>query len=68
VPDPARGEAPQAYIVLRLGASTSKGELLRFARERLASFKVPRRVEFHQSLPRTLSGKVLREQLQRPQA
>lgn len=68
VPDPARGEAPQACVVLRLGASTSKGELLRFARERLASFKVPRRVEFHRSLPRTLSGKVLREQLQRPQA
>ncbi|MFQ5656528.1 MAG: long-chain fatty acid--CoA ligase [Candidatus Methylomirabilales bacterium] len=68
VPDRTRGEAPQAYVVLRLGTAASKRELLRFARERLAPFKVPRAVEFHQSLPRTMSGKVLRDQLQHPQA
>ncbi|MFQ5988517.1 MAG: long-chain fatty acid--CoA ligase [Candidatus Methylomirabilales bacterium] len=66
VPDPTRGEAPKAYVVLGAGATTSKAELLRFVRSRLASFKVPRDVEFCQSLPRTFSGKVLRQQLRPP--
>lgn len=66
VPDPARGEAPKAYVVLGPGAGVSKHELLRFVRERLAPFKVPREVEFCQSLPRTISGKVLRQQLRSP--
>jgi long-chain acyl-CoA synthetase len=63
VPDPTRGEAPKAYVVLRPGASCSRQELLRFVRERLAPFKVPREVEFCEVLPRTISGKVLRHQL-----
>lgn len=63
VPDPTRGEAPKAYVVLRTGVSCSRQELLRFVRERLAPFKVPREVEFCEALPRTISGKVLRHQL-----
>ncbi len=66
VPDPTRGEVPKAYVVVGPGATTSKRELLRFVRERLASFKVPREVEFCQNLPRTISGKVLRQQLRSP--
>jgi long-chain acyl-CoA synthetase len=66
VPDPTRGEAPKAYVVVGPGATTSKRELLRFVRERIASFKVPREVEFCQDLPRTISGKVLRQQLRPP--
>ena len=63
VPDPTRGEAPKAYVVLRPGVSCSRQELLRFVRERLAPFKVPRDVEFCEALPRTISGKVLRHHL-----
>ncbi|MFQ5846814.1 MAG: long-chain fatty acid--CoA ligase [Candidatus Methylomirabilales bacterium] len=63
VPDPTRGESPKAYVVLKPGHPASKGELLRFARERLAAFKIPREVEFCQSMPRTISGKVLRQHL-----
>ncbi len=66
VPDPTRGEAPKAYVVVGPGATISKRELLRFVRSRLASFKVPRDVEFCQSLPRTFSGKVLRQELRPP--
>ena len=62
-PDVTRGEVPKAYIVLRAGATASKRELLRFVRERLATFKVPRDVEFCEYLPRTISGKILRQQL-----
>lgn len=63
IPDATRGEAPKAYVVVGPGAAISKRELLRFMRERLAPFKIPREVEFCQSLPRTISGKVLRQQL-----
>lgn len=64
VPDAARGEVPKAYVVLRSEASVSKRDLLRFVRERLASFKVPRDLEFRATLPRTISGKVIRQQLE----
>lgn len=64
VPDSARGEVPKAYVVLRSEAAVTKRELLRFVRERLASFKVPRGVEFCATLPRTISGKVIRQQLE----
>ena len=63
VPDATRGEAPKAYVVLRAGASCARQELLRFARERLAPFKIPRDLEFCEALPRTISGKILRQQL-----
>jgi long-chain acyl-CoA synthetase len=63
IPDSMRGEVPKAYVVLRPGAAASRREVLRFARERLASFKVPREVEFCEGLPRTTSGKVLRQHL-----
>lgn len=63
VPDSTRGEVPKAYVVLKPGVSAAKRELLRFVRERLASFKVPREVELCESLPRTISGKVLKQQL-----
>ncbi len=63
VPDSTRGEVPKAYVVLRPGLPAAKRELLRFVREHLAPFKVPREVEFCQSLPMTISGKVLRHQL-----
>jgi long-chain acyl-CoA synthetase len=63
IPDSMRGEIPKAYVVLRPGAAASRQAVLRFARERLASFKVPREVEFCEGLPRTTSGKVLRQHL-----
>jgi long-chain acyl-CoA synthetase len=63
IPDSMRGEVPKAYVVLRPGAAASRQAVLRFARERLASFKVPREVEFCEGLPRTTSGKVLRQHL-----
>jgi long-chain acyl-CoA synthetase len=65
LPDATRGEAPKAYVVLKPGATCSRQELLRFLRERLAPFKIPREVEFCEALPRTISGKVLRHQLKR---
>ncbi len=63
VPDPYRGETVKAYIVLKPGATATSEEIIAFARERLAPFKVPRVVEFRQSLPKSLVGKILRREL-----
>jgi len=63
VPDDSKGEAVQAWVVLRTGQSAGEEELRVFCRERLAPYKVPSRVEFRKELPKTLIGKVLRRVL-----
>jgi O-succinylbenzoic acid--CoA ligase len=57
------GEAVVAKIVLREGHHAAPEELAQFAASRLARFKVPKRIEFADELPRTVSGKLLRRQL-----
>jgi long-chain acyl-CoA synthetase len=63
VPDPYRGETVKAFVVLREGEQATQDEIRGFAKERLASYKVPRTVEFRDELPKTLIGKVLRRAL-----
>lgn len=63
VPDEYRGETVKAFVVLKPGMTLTEKELELWCRERLAAFKVPRKVEFRQSLPKTMIGKVLRRQL-----
>lgn len=57
VPDPRWGESGRAYVVSRSDAFDAAA-LLRFARERLAAYKVPHEVVQVAELPRTASGKV----------
>ncbi|MDT0301698.1 long-chain-fatty-acid--CoA ligase [Streptomonospora wellingtoniae] len=52
------GETPKASVVLREGASATEDELIAFARENLAHFKAPTRVEFVDQLPKTATGKI----------
>ena len=66
VPHADLGEQLAAAIQLRPGAAPSDDELRRFLGERLAKFKLPRRFEFHDSLPRDASGKVFRRLLRAP--
>ena len=63
VPDQHRGEAVIAWIALRRGASASAEELQSWCRERLAPYKVPRRIELRDALPKSDVGKVLRRSL-----
>ena len=63
VPDPYRGEAVKAYVVLRPGATASEAELVEHCRRHLAPYKVPRSIEFRDSLPKSMVGKVLRRLL-----
>lgn len=63
VPDKYRGETVKAFIVFKEGVYVSPEELEAFCRERLAAYKVPRKYEFRETLPKTMVGKVLRRQL-----
>ena len=66
--DPAAGEIPVAFIVLREGAFASKkleADLCGFVAERLTSYKQPRQIHFVDALPRTPSGKILRRELRK---
>lgn len=63
VPDEKWGEVPKAVVVLRPGVAATATDLVEFCREHLARFKVPKYVEFVDSLPRTATGKVLKREL-----
>jgi acyl-CoA synthetase (AMP-forming)/AMP-acid ligase II len=63
VPDERLGEVGKAYVVRADGSSLTEDDVIAFAKQRLANFKVPRQVAFTDALPRNLSGKVLKTQL-----
>ncbi|RLB05583.1 MAG: hypothetical protein DRG50_07005, partial [Deltaproteobacteria bacterium] len=63
IPDVERGEALKAVVVPKVGEEVSKRELLKFCRQRLASFKIPKVMEFRDSLPRSRTGKVAKREL-----
>lgn len=63
VPDDYRGETVKAFVVLREGATATADDIIKFCRERLAPYKVPRLVEFKESLPQSAAGKILRKVL-----
>jgi len=63
VPDERLGEVGLALVVRQSDAALSVEDVLAFCRERLANYKVPRRVEFVDGLPRNPSGKVLKVRL-----
>jgi fatty-acyl-CoA synthase len=58
LPDERWGEAPHAFVVLKNGATASEHDLRQFAREHLAHFKAPHRVNFVSELPKTATGKI----------
>jgi acyl-CoA synthetase (AMP-forming)/AMP-acid ligase II len=63
LPDETWGEIVAAAVVLRPGLSATANELSSWCRERLAGYKIPRRVFFVDALPRTGSGKIAKRLL-----
>jgi acyl-CoA synthetase (AMP-forming)/AMP-acid ligase II/ABC-type nitrate/sulfonate/bicarbonate transport system permease component len=61
--DAERGQALKAVVVPKVGEEVSKRELMKFCRERLAGFKLPKVIEFRDSLPRSRTGKVAKREL-----
>lgn len=63
VPDKEWGEAVKAIVVLKPGMTATEEEVIQFCKERLASYKKPKSVEFMEGLPKTASGKILKRDL-----
>jgi long-chain acyl-CoA synthetase len=66
IPDEAEGEVIKAWVVLKPGSEgkITEEELLKWCRENMTHYKVPKYIEFRKELPKTLVGKVLRRELQ----
>ena len=63
VPDPRSGEAVKAFVQLKPGEEATEEEFLEFCKAKLAGYKRPREIEFRDSLPVSVVGKVLRRVL-----
>jgi fatty-acyl-CoA synthase/long-chain acyl-CoA synthetase len=66
IPSDEWGESVHAVVVAAPGASLSEDDVVAFARQHLAGYKVPRSVSFLDELPRTGSGKILKRELRAP--
>lgn len=66
IPDPKWGELVMACVVLKPGSTLAVDDLIAFCRQSLASYKIPRRVEFSETeLPKSGSGKILKIDLRK---
>jgi acyl-CoA synthetase (AMP-forming)/AMP-acid ligase II len=63
IPDERLGEVGMAFVVPRPGVSVGPDELIAWARDEMANYKVPRRIEIVDELPVNASGKVLKYEL-----
>ena len=63
IPDERRGETVKSFVVLRPEYSTSADELKEHCAAQLASYKVPRIIEFREALPKSTVLKILRREL-----
>lgn len=68
IPDAYRGQSVKAYLKLREGQSLTKDELTGFLKDKLSPIEMPRHVEFRDSLPKTLIGKLSRKALMEEEA
>lgn len=66
VPDETWGEAVKAIVVKKQDTSVTAAEIIAYARERIAGYKLPKSVDFLEALPRNPSGKILRRELRQP--
>ncbi|MDN3439214.1 long-chain fatty acid--CoA ligase [Planococcus sp. APC 3900] len=67
IADPYRGESVKAIIVKKQGADINEEQLISWAKDKMAAYKVPRAIEFRDELPKTNVGKILRRALREQQ-
>jgi len=65
VPDPRRGEHPVAFVAAKDGTALEEKNILTLLRQKLADYKVPKKITFLPALPRNATGKVLKRELRR---
>ena len=66
VPDEEWGESVKAVVALKPGMSASEQDIIQFCKEKLASFKKPKSVDFVSELPKTSIGKISKKDLKAP--
>lgn len=62
--DRMKGEIPKAYIITKKGTAPTRAQLRKHCQQQLPAYKVPKRFEFREDLPRTPGGKPMRSILQ----
>ena len=65
IPDAVKGDVPKAFVVLKPGEEIAPEEVIKYCKENMAAYKVPRFVELVtlDDLPKTASGKILKREL-----
>jgi long-chain acyl-CoA synthetase len=63
IPDDYRGEAPKAFVKLKEGAAATAAELHKFLKEKLSKMELPVEIEFRDTLPKTIIGKLSKKEL-----
>jgi long-chain acyl-CoA synthetase len=63
VSDEAKGEVPKAFIVVREGETLSEREVREHCKQNLATFKIPKLIEFRPSLPKNATQKIMKRDL-----
>ena len=68
VPDEQMGEEVGAAVVLKSGQAVSEDDLREFVKEQMAGYKYPRRIWFEGELPKGPTGKILKKDVEVPEA
>jgi long-chain acyl-CoA synthetase len=68
IPDPEKGEMVCAAIVLKDGMRVTSDDIISYCRENLATYKVPKVVQFVSELPKSATGKILKRTLKQTDA
>lgn len=59
------GEAVTAFVKIKQGRNCSEGSLIDFCKERIASYKAPKKILFVAELPKSPTGKILKRKIRR---
>ena len=65
IPDATYGEEIKAFVVIRPDKCVNEEELIEFCKDCLPTFKLPKKMQFTESLPKNLLGKLLRAELRK---
>jgi long-chain acyl-CoA synthetase len=67
ITDRVYGEEIKAFVVLKQGETCTEVEIIEFCKQRLPTFKQPKKVQFIAALPKNMLGKILRVDLRKLQ-
>ena len=65
-PDEKWGEAIEAVVAPKPGATAVEADIIAFCKDRVARYKAPKSVDFTDDLPKNSAGKILRKQIREP--